>query len=309
MTPTNSFQGPKGTRDFYPDRMAVRRHIESAWRSASIDSGFSEIEGPMFEQLELYTVKSGAEIVSQLFSFRREGGEDDYALRPEFTPTLARMAAAKGKSLALPTKWFSIPNLFRAERPQRGRLREHVQWNLDVLGLDDSTADVEVISTALLALERLGLGPDQVKVRLSHRGSIAEVLLALGGEPGDDVAALAVLAEHFPEGFAFAAGGGDGDDLAGDGIDFGEAFDAVVAGHFSGCNGGPEHGRKLGLEGGEVAVISTVHEGADAIHAAFFEKIFDDFPVGRIPSDMKREGNHGALSCYWNNNLFSLLVC
>lgn len=180
MAPTSTFQGPKGTRDFYPDRMAVRRHIESAWRSASIDSGFSEIEGPMFEQLELYTVKSGPEIVSQLFSFRREGGADDYALRPEFTPTLARMAAAKGKSLALPTKWFSIPNLFRAERPQRGRLREHVQWNLDVLGLDDAAADVEVISTALLALERLGLGPDQVKLRLSHRGSIAEVLVALG---------------------------------------------------------------------------------------------------------------------------------
>ena len=76
MPPTRSFQGPKGTRDFYPDRMAVRRHIESAWRSASIDSGFSEIEGPMFEQLDLYTVKSGQEIVSQLFSFRRDGGED-----------------------------------------------------------------------------------------------------------------------------------------------------------------------------------------------------------------------------------------
>ena len=177
---TKSFQPPKGTRDFYPDRMAVRRHIESAWRSASIDSGFSEIEGPMFENLELYTVKSGQEIVSQLFSFRRDGGEDDYALRPEFTPTLARMAAAKGKSLAVPTKWFSIPSLFRAERPQRGRLREHVQWNLDVLGLNDVSADVEIISTALLALERLGLDPDQVKVRLSHRESIAEVLLALG---------------------------------------------------------------------------------------------------------------------------------
>ncbi|MEE2681820.1 MAG: histidine--tRNA ligase [Planctomycetota bacterium] len=180
MPPTRSFQGPKGTRDFYPDRMAVLRHIQSAWRSASIDSGFSEIEGPMFEPLELYTVKSGQEIVSQLFSFRREGGEDDYALRPEFTPTLARMAAARGKSLGVPTKWFSIPNLFRAERPQRGRLREHVQWNVDVLGLDDASADVEVISTALLALERLGLGPHHIKVRLSHRESIAEVLVALG---------------------------------------------------------------------------------------------------------------------------------
>ena len=180
MPASSSFQGPKGTRDFYPERMAIRRHVEAAWRSASIDSGFCEIDGPMFEQLELYTVKSGGEIVSQLFSFRREGGEDDYALRPEFTPTLARMAAARGKSLPVPTKWFSMPSLFRAERPQRGRLREHVQWNVDVLGVEDASADVEVISTALLALERLGLGPDQVKVRLSHRESIAEVLKALG---------------------------------------------------------------------------------------------------------------------------------
>lgn len=180
MAATRSFQGPKGTRDFYPPQMAVRRHIEAAWRSASIDSGFEEIEGPMYEHLELYTVKSGEGIVSQLFSFRREGGTDDYALRPEFTPTLARMAAAKGRSLAIPTKWFAIPSHFRAERPQRGRLREHTQWNVDVMGINDASADVEVISTALLGLERLGLTSDDVKVRLSHRGSVAAVLGALG---------------------------------------------------------------------------------------------------------------------------------
>tara|TARA_Y100000589_G_scaffold284801_1_gene283929 strand:- start:277 stop:1560 length:1284 start_codon:yes stop_codon:yes gene_type:complete len=160
--------------------MAIRRHIEGAWRSSGIDSGFDEIEGPMFEHLDLYTVKSGDEIISQLFSFKREGGDDLYALRPEFTPTLARMAAARGKSLSVPTKWFAIPSHFRAERPQRGRLREHVQWNVDVLGLSDFSADVDVISTALLALERLGLGPEDVKVRLSHRDSIARVLRALG---------------------------------------------------------------------------------------------------------------------------------
>ena len=144
MASNRTFQGPKGTRDFYPPEMAIRRHIENVWHSASIDSGFEEIEGPMFESLDLYTVKSGTEIVSQLFSFRREGGDDDYALRPEFTPTLARMAVVKGKSLALPTKWYSIPALFRAERPQRGRLREHNQWNVDLIGTSGASADIEV---------------------------------------------------------------------------------------------------------------------------------------------------------------------
>ena len=112
-----------------------------------------------------------------------------------------------------------------------------------------------------------------------------EVALALGGEPGDDVGAEAVLAEHFPDGFALAGGGGDGDNLAGDRVDFGEARDAVVVGHFSGGDGGPEHGGELGLEGGEVAMGAAVHEGADAVHASFFEERVDDFPVGGVPAD------------------------
>jgi histidyl-tRNA synthetase len=180
MATSPKFQAPKGTRDFFPPEMAVRRHIESAWRSASIDCGFDEIEGPTFEHLELYTVKSGEGIVNELFSFRRAGGENDYALRPEFTPTLARMAAAKGGSLALPTKWFAIPVHFRAERPQRGRLREFVQWNVDLIGPPSADADAEVIGCAVLALERLGLGPEAVRVKLSHRGAVAAALRALG---------------------------------------------------------------------------------------------------------------------------------
>lgn len=180
MASRKSFQAPKGTRDFYPPQMAARRHIESVWRAASTDSGFEEIEGPMFEFLELYTVKSGDGIVSELFSFRRDGGTDDYALRPEFTPTLARMVAAKGKSLALPTKWFAIPAHFRAERPQRGRLREHNQWNVDLIGIDSPAADFEVLSTALLALERLGLTANDVRLRVSHRGAISNILEHLG---------------------------------------------------------------------------------------------------------------------------------
>ena len=177
---THSFQAPKGTRDFYPGDLAVRRHIETAWRSASVDCGFDEVEGPTFEHLELYTAKSGEGIVNELFSFRRAGGENDYALRPEFTPTLARMVAARAGALPVPVKWFAIPNMFRAERPQRGRLREFVQWNVDTCGVEGAATDVEVIACALLALERLGLTPKDVEVRLSHRVAIQRMLGALG---------------------------------------------------------------------------------------------------------------------------------
>ncbi|MSR29340.1 MAG: histidine--tRNA ligase [Phycisphaerales bacterium] len=190
MASAATHQAPKGTRDFYPEEMAVRRHIESAWRHASIVHGFDEIDGPTFEHLSLYTVKSGDGIVNELFSFRRAGGEDDYALRPEFTPTLARMVAARAGGLSMPVKWFAIPSHFRAERPQRGRLREFIQWNVDMVGLLGAQADVDVLSTAILALERLGLGPSDVRVRLSHRGAVGAGLRALG-------AAAESLAEAF----------------------------------------------------------------------------------------------------------------
>ncbi len=174
------FQAPKGTRDFPPDEMAIRRHVESAWRRAATRHGFDEIEGPMFEHLELYTVKSGEGIVSELFSFQRAGGDDHYALRPEFTPTLARMVAARAGGLPRPIKWFAIPNHFRAERPQRGRLREFVQWNVDMLGFEGPEADAEVIATGIAALTELGLGPNDVKVRISHRDAVGLGLQALG---------------------------------------------------------------------------------------------------------------------------------
>ena len=174
------FQAPKGTRDFDPPNMALRLHLEKAWRDASIRHGFEQIDGPTFEHLDLYTVKSGEGIVSELFSFKREGGDTDYALRPEFTPTLARMAASKGRSLSLPTRWFAMPDLFRAERPQRGRLREHRQWNVDLLGAPGPDADAEVIAVALTALRTLGLSQSDIRVRISHRGAAAGLLSACG---------------------------------------------------------------------------------------------------------------------------------
>ena len=110
MAEKHKFQTPRGTRDFYPEDMAIRRHIEKVWREVSVNHGFEEIEGPMFEHLDLYTVKSGEGIVNELFSFTRAGGDTQYALRPEFTPTLARMYAANAAKLPKPTKWFVIPN-------------------------------------------------------------------------------------------------------------------------------------------------------------------------------------------------------
>jgi histidyl-tRNA synthetase len=174
------FQSPKGTRDFYPAEMAVRRRIEAAWRDASIAFGFDEIDGPTFEHLELYTAKSGEGIVNELFSFRRAGGSDDYALRPEFTPTLARMAAARAAQLPVPIKWFAVPNFFRAERPQRGRLREFYQWNVDLLGAEGPAIDAEVIGVAVAALARLGLKHTDVRVKISHRVAAAKLVRALG---------------------------------------------------------------------------------------------------------------------------------
>jgi histidyl-tRNA synthetase len=174
------FQAPKGTRDFYPAEMAVRRRIEAAWRDASVAFGFEEIDGPTFEHLGLYTAKSGEGIVSELFSFRRAGGSDDYALRPEFTPTLARMAAARAAQLPVPVKWFAVPNFFRAERPQRGRLREFFQWNVDLLGLEGPSIDAEVIGVAVAALARLGLASTDVRVKVSHRVAAGRLVSALG---------------------------------------------------------------------------------------------------------------------------------
>jgi histidyl-tRNA synthetase len=183
---SHAFQAPKGTRDFFPEDMAVRRYLETMWRTVSVRHGFDEVDGPTFEHLDLYTVKSGDGIVSELFSFRRAGGDTDYALRPEFTPTLARMVAARGAQLPKPIRWFSMPSMFRAERPQRGRLREHFQWNVDVFGDPTPRAEADIIDTAVACLRGLGLGPADVRIRLSHR----EVVSTLLGELGVAAAAL-----------------------------------------------------------------------------------------------------------------------
>src|SRR5215203_4436133 len=130
-----------GFRDFYPQDLAERAHIMRAWRQIAARYAFVEYDGPPLEPLDLYTKKSGDEIVGQLYNFVDKGGRD-VALRPEMTPTVARMVAARANALRKPVRWFSMPQLFRYERQQRGRLREHFQLNVDIFGEADVTADV-----------------------------------------------------------------------------------------------------------------------------------------------------------------------
>lgn len=173
------FQAPKGTRDFYPLQMAWRNFLVDTWRQVSIRNGFEQVDGPIFESLDLYKVKSGEGIVSELFHFT-DRGQRELAIRPEFTPTLARMVAAQAQALPRPIKWFSTANFCRAERPQRGRLREFWQWNVDLLGFESVVGDAECIFTAIDLFQTLGLGRDQIRVKISHRKTVCHVLGKLG---------------------------------------------------------------------------------------------------------------------------------
>jgi histidyl-tRNA synthetase len=169
----------KGTRDFYPPDMARRNWIIDGWKKVSVRNGFEEYDGPIFEYLKMFQIKSGDEIVDQLFSFKDRGGRD-LALRPEVTPTLARMVNQQINSLPKPIKWFSVPRLFRAERPQKGRLREFFQWNIDIIGADDVLADAEVIFTTVDYLRSVGLKHRDVRVKISSRKLLASSLKNVG---------------------------------------------------------------------------------------------------------------------------------
>ncbi len=168
-----------GFRDFYPDDLALRSHIFATWRAVAARYGFEEYDGPPLEPLDLYTRKSGAEIVGQLYAFEDKGGRQ-VALRPEMTPTLARMVAARANGLRKPIRWFSVPQLFRYERQQRGRLREHFQLNCDLIGEPGPLGDAELIALAVDIMRAFGLGPADVRVRLSDRRVLSALLHAAG---------------------------------------------------------------------------------------------------------------------------------
>ena len=165
-----------GFRDFYPDDLALRAHIFRTWRTVATRYGFEEYDGPPLEPLDLYTAKSGDEIVGQLYTFK-DKGDREVALRPEMTPSLARMVAARAGNLRKPIRWFSIPQLFRYERQQRGRLREHFQLNCDLIGEAGPLADAEIIALVLDVVRAFGLTSDDVRVRISDRRLLNAMLL------------------------------------------------------------------------------------------------------------------------------------
>jgi len=183
---------PKGTRDFYPEDMAFQEFIFSSWHRTCRRYGFELFDGPMFESLSVYTEKSGAEIEQQLYAFPDKAGRM-MALRPEMTPTLARMVAARGTALKRPIRWYSIPRLFRYEKMQKGRLREFFQLNMDILGADDILADAELIAASIDMMRDLGFASADFTARISSRGLLEQVFASMGVAGGSMPAIYAIL--------------------------------------------------------------------------------------------------------------------
>lgn len=187
MPRARSFTRLPGFRDFAPDDFALRTHIFDIWRRVARGYGFAQYDGPPLEPLGLYVEKSGEEIVEQLYTFSDKGGRD-VALRPEMTPTLARVLAERSRGMPKPIRWFSIPQLFRYERSQRGRLREHFQLNVDIVGEAGVAADAEVLAVAIDAVRGLGLREDDFVARVNDRRLVSAVLTAAdvpaAGHPG-----------------------------------------------------------------------------------------------------------------------------
>lgn len=178
---------PRGTRDFFPEDLRLQHWLFGHFREVARLFGFVEYDAPVVESAELYTRKAGEEIVQQLYTFEDKSGRP-LALRPEMTPSLARLVLQRGKSLALPLKWFSIPQCWRYERMTRGRRREHYQWNLDIFGVASVHAEAELLSAVTTFFTRVGLGSGAVGIKVSNRKILQTALEK-----------LAVPAEHFAQ--------------------------------------------------------------------------------------------------------------
>jgi len=178
-----------GFRDFYPEPLPhtdvwscdARQYIFEKWRTTARRYGFREYDGPPLEPLDLFTTKSGEEIVGQLYNFK-DKGDREVSLRPEMTPTLARMVAAHERNYKKPIKWFAIPQLFRYERQQKGRLREHFQFNADLIGETDAAADAELIALLIDTLRSFGLTEQDFVIRLSSRNAWSDFFKQGRGE-------------------------------------------------------------------------------------------------------------------------------
>ena len=186
------FESLPGFREFYPEACSQRNYIFSLWRKAARAYCFKEYDAPVLEPLELYIEKSGQEIVGQLFNFEDRGGRA-VALRPEMTPSLSRLIAAKANSLKRPVKWFNLGEHYRYERPQKGRLRAFYQFNADIFGEPGPTADAELVCLLIQSLESFGLSEADFKVRLSDRDLWLLLLAAEGLEESTFVEVLGIV--------------------------------------------------------------------------------------------------------------------
>ncbi|MBI5294931.1 MAG: histidine--tRNA ligase [Chloroflexi bacterium] len=178
-----SIQTVKGTREFYPEEMALRNYLFAKVRAASQAFGYQEWDGPFLETLDLYAAKSGEELVKkQSFVFSDRGG-DEVTLRPELTPSLARMIAARQGSLTFPVRWWSFGPFWRYEQPQKGRTREFFQWNIDMLGVNSPEADAELLAVAAAFLRSVGLDPQRAAIFVNNRRLMDAQFDALGIAP------------------------------------------------------------------------------------------------------------------------------
>ena len=181
-----------GFRDFPPEEFARRAHIQGAWRRVACRYGFEEYDGPPLEPLDLYVEKSGEEIVRQLYNFV-DKGDRAVAMRPEMTPSLARILAERSRGMSKPIRWFTMPQLFRYERAQRGRLREHFQWNVDIVGESSVAADAEVVAIAIDGLRELGLTAEDFSARVSDRRLLTALLRGIGVQDEKVGAAFGII--------------------------------------------------------------------------------------------------------------------
>ncbi|HLF74625.1 MAG TPA: histidine--tRNA ligase [Anaerolineales bacterium] len=179
----NTIKTVKGTREFYPEQMALRNYLYEKVRAASQSFGYQEYDGPFIEAIALYAAKSGDELVKkQSFTFQDRGGEY-VTLRPELTPSLARMIAARQGELTYPVRWWSFGPFWRYEQPQKGRTREFFQWNIDIIGVDSPEADAELIAVAATFLRSVGLSPERATIYVNNRRLMESQFDALGVPP------------------------------------------------------------------------------------------------------------------------------
>jgi len=176
----------RGSRDLYPEDKAIQNWLFSIWRKVSQKFGYQEYEGPILEPFELFAAKSGEELVNeQIYVFEDRGGRK-IAIRPEMTPTLARMIAQRQNQIPLPARWFSIGNFWRYEKPQKGRQRDFYQWNVDILGPTTPEADSEVIAVGCEFFKEVGLTPSEIGIKINDR-KLLETRLEIVGVPKEKV--------------------------------------------------------------------------------------------------------------------------